>query len=628
MSVKRFKFVSPGIFLNEIDNSRLPRPPSAVGPTIIGRLEKGPGLVPLTVQSMAQFVEVFGEPMPGGEGGDIWRDGNRTAPSYAAYAAQAYLQNSGPVNVVRLLGVEDSNASTAGAAGFKLGITHTDGYGGDASFDPTKHAMAYGLYLFSKGNIDHRKDLKGIAGHGGAAAATDTNITGTLAAVWYFEKGAIVLSGSVTKATFGTDHNIYSSGTKVGTTGGATTGSYVALKALDKDKMEFAAILYDAKNETGTDHQIKEGQRVIFNFDEDSDRYIRKVFNTNPTIVNSSITQGDGVKNYWLGESYDRFVRDMHGKDSENKNFKGLLTAQDNLSAMIVPLHKTSGHANPMARQVPNKNSVTGWFFSQDILAGRLKGSFDATKHTEKLFRFHGINDGGWNSSNLKISITDLKAGNQIEPYGTFTVLIRKAHDSDGRPVVVERYTNCSLNPNSSDFIGLKIGDQYREWDDADKRYRVYGDFPNQSAFVRVETTQEVADGVAEPTLLPFGFYGPPRIKQGQIKTGARMAAVRGIQASAQTYDASNTHDVLFEVSGSSRFAYKAGGAIEPMPTNSTKATATLTYSTDQGAPTDNTEFAMPDSDGTTSTFIVTDGGNTADGSVNGDGKFIIGIHD
>ena len=120
MSVKRFKFVSPGVFLNEIDNSQLPRPPAAVGPTVIGRLEKGPGLIPLTVDSMTQFVEVFGNPMPGGQGGDVWRDGNRTAPTYAAYAAQAFLQNSGPVNVVRLLGVEDPAAATAGAAGWKL----------------------------------------------------------------------------------------------------------------------------------------------------------------------------------------------------------------------------------------------------------------------------------------------------------------------------------------------------------------------------------------------------------------------------------------------------------------------------------------------------------------------------
>ena len=35
--VKKFKFVSPGIFLSEVDNSQIPRRPDDIGPVIIGR---------------------------------------------------------------------------------------------------------------------------------------------------------------------------------------------------------------------------------------------------------------------------------------------------------------------------------------------------------------------------------------------------------------------------------------------------------------------------------------------------------------------------------------------------------------------------------------------------------------
>ena len=141
MSVKKFKFVSPGIFLNEIDNSQLAREPEAVGPTIIGRLQKGPGLVPLRVDSMSQFIEVFGNPVPGGKGGDVWREGNETAPTYAAYAAQAFLKNSGPVNVVRLLGTEDPQATVAGSAGWTL-----DNSLDASAIDDSKSAI-YGFVL-------------------------------------------------------------------------------------------------------------------------------------------------------------------------------------------------------------------------------------------------------------------------------------------------------------------------------------------------------------------------------------------------------------------------------------------------------------------------------------------------
>lgn len=48
MPVESFKFVSPGVFVNEIDNSQIPATPVGVGPTIIGRFQK--------VQQCAQFA--------------------------------------------------------------------------------------------------------------------------------------------------------------------------------------------------------------------------------------------------------------------------------------------------------------------------------------------------------------------------------------------------------------------------------------------------------------------------------------------------------------------------------------------------------------------------------------------
>ena len=109
MSARNFKFVSPGIFIEEIDNSQIPRLPARMGPLVIGRAERGPGMRPVICESFSQFVEIFGDPIPGGQGGDVWRDGNYTAPTYAAYAAQAWLKNNSPITFVRLLGEEHEN---------------------------------------------------------------------------------------------------------------------------------------------------------------------------------------------------------------------------------------------------------------------------------------------------------------------------------------------------------------------------------------------------------------------------------------------------------------------------------------------------------------------------------------
>ena len=104
----KFKFISPGIFINEIDESKLPADPSVdPGPTVIGRARRGPGMRPVTVSSFDEFVQTFGTPDPGAEGGDNWRSNDFDGPTYGAYAAQAWLvSEQSPINYVRLLGTE------------------------------------------------------------------------------------------------------------------------------------------------------------------------------------------------------------------------------------------------------------------------------------------------------------------------------------------------------------------------------------------------------------------------------------------------------------------------------------------------------------------------------------------
>ena len=81
MSVDKFKFVSPGVFIDEIDESGIPSLPERMGPVVVGRFKKGPGLRPVKVNSYKEFVSLFGEPSPGNASGDIWRSGEMTAPT-------------------------------------------------------------------------------------------------------------------------------------------------------------------------------------------------------------------------------------------------------------------------------------------------------------------------------------------------------------------------------------------------------------------------------------------------------------------------------------------------------------------------------------------------------------------
>jgi hypothetical protein len=116
MSVKSFKFVSPGVFINEIDNSFIPQSAQATGPVVIGRASRGIAMTPIQVQSYSDFVTMFGDTVPGNRGGDVFRDGNQQSPMYGTYAAKAFLRaNVAPLTYVRVLGQE--NYTTDGSSG-------------------------------------------------------------------------------------------------------------------------------------------------------------------------------------------------------------------------------------------------------------------------------------------------------------------------------------------------------------------------------------------------------------------------------------------------------------------------------------------------------------------------------
>ena len=76
VSAKNFRFISPGIRIEEIDRSQIPAGEPAIGACVIGRAARGPAFTPVEVRSFSDFVATFGEPVAGGNGGDVWREGN------------------------------------------------------------------------------------------------------------------------------------------------------------------------------------------------------------------------------------------------------------------------------------------------------------------------------------------------------------------------------------------------------------------------------------------------------------------------------------------------------------------------------------------------------------------------
>ena len=75
------------------------------------------------------------------------------------------------------------------------------------------------------------------------------------------------------------------------------------------------------------------------------------------------------------------------------------------------------------------------------------------------LFKFISISDGDAANMEVKVSIANLSFNNM-----SFDVLVRNFYDTDTNPVVIEKFTNCNMDPASNNFIGVKIGTSNGEY--------------------------------------------------------------------------------------------------------------------------------------------------------------------
>ena len=183
----KFDFISPGIQLNEIDESVLPVEVVDVGPLLVGPALKGPGMKPVRVSNLQDFYSVFGKPITGKAKGtsDIWREGNLLNPTYAHFAAQAHLaSNTTPITFVRLVGEQNAQTETSDTqAGWSVGSNLETEIASASS-----NATAYGLFIVESGSAS-------------------ANPTGSLAAILYVTGAALALSGAAASGGSG----VYSS---------------------------------------------------------------------------------------------------------------------------------------------------------------------------------------------------------------------------------------------------------------------------------------------------------------------------------------------------------------------------------------------------------------------------------
>jgi hypothetical protein len=168
-------------------------------------------------------------------------------------------------------------------------------------------------------------------------------------------------------------------------------------------------------------------------------------------------------------------------------------------------------------------NATTPWITSQTVGGERVQ-----------LFKLHTLSDGNSANKEIKVSFLNMRSGTLDDPYGTFSMLLRRFNDLDTRIEVLEQYDNLNLDPNSPNYIARVLGNSAPTEDQVTGEIFYQGDFPNRSQYVRVEMSEDIIP----PTALPYGFqqFTSPVSVDPTLMVAPSIITSRWISGSTEGY--------------------------------------------------------------------------------------------
>ena len=105
-------------------------------------------------------------------------------------------------------------------------------------------------------------------------------------------------------------------------------------------------------------------------------------------------------------------------------------------------------------------------------------------------------------SDNVRWSIQNANTSS-----GTFTLLVRQGNDTTNSQIVLETWTNLSLDPTQPNYIAAVIGDQTQNYNPSTIQITTSGSYANRSNYIRVKSVETPTpnyfdnNGVSKPAL-------------------------------------------------------------------------------------------------------------------------------
>ena len=250
--------------------------------------------------------------------------------------------------------------------------------------------------------------------------------------------------------------------------------------------------------------RISSGETYSASFDTGSSNYIDKVISTEPTSTKSQgSTSTVYVYKHFSDQSHRHFGTDPTSTLTFKQNSTGLDFAGGSTG------YDAKGNATTWSGNKDYNVSRTPFIQSQPV-DGVAHTLHSTTAVVNNLFRVYTRSHGTAANTQFKIHILNVKASTVSDQnFGTFSIQVVRLNPGEANDgEILEQFDGLSFDPLNPDFFAKRIGDRFVEID-SNGKLDYYGDYPNQSLYIRVGDYVDMVEGTTfklPETMLPFGF--------------------------------------------------------------------------------------------------------------------------
>lgn len=470
-------FVSPGVYTSEKEILFVNRQIGVTSVGLVGETVKGPAFQPIFISNYDEFRRFFGGLNPkkisDGAGGFY--------PQYELpYIAKSYLSKSNQLYVTRVLGLTGYNAGLSWALALDSNIdltSVTESSSNSITLTYDINLSGATLENISDSNIEDFYNLNLLNSQLVSVSQSGTTLTQTQVFTKINETdfNGISFTGTVTSVS--TSGNTRSVEAEI---------TYSLLNGIgyeDVEGMVIALLRSRGRYSTnGLDFDILESTDVILNNvnainDPYGDFTLSGTTQINPGTFSHVVSLDKTKRNYITK------VLGTNEKDGKTSLFVEEIFI--NTLKELISANKVRGIKTTLVSNGDNFSDYKQEFSPAvtPYVVSELRDD-----KVLKLFRFITISDGNTANTEVKFSITNINLDSR-----TFDVIIRAYNDTDANPIILERFSKCSMNPNSNDYIARKIG-------------TLDGEYVSRSNYVLVEMDTDADTSES----FPAGFLGYP----------------------------------------------------------------------------------------------------------------------